>query len=123
MMFSLGYTPDRCNSVLGALYAICINIQYGTIFDLAGIMPTGKISKDHARFYMQESGQKIVGTKIAYNSGFSNLAFPNLESPNLAFSNLAFSNLAFSNLAFSNLASPNARAFGPALECKNEVQN
>ena len=109
----MGQGWDRSGDVLGALYATCIFIQYGTNFDLAGIMPTGKISKDRANCFKQGSCQKIVGMKIACNSGFSNLAF----------SNLAFSNLAFSKLAFSNLAFPTARAFGPALECKNEVQN
>ena len=40
-------------------------IQYGMVFDLAGIMPTGKISKDHANYFKQGSCQKIVGMKIA----------------------------------------------------------
>ena len=70
-------------------------------------MATRKTSKDHANYFKQGSCQKIVGMKIACNSGFPNLAFPNLSFPNLAFPNLAFHNLAFPNLAFPNLAFPN----------------
>ena len=36
-------------------------------FDLAGIMPTGKISKDRANYFKQGSYQKIVGADFAWS--------------------------------------------------------
>ena len=44
-----------------------MSIQYGMNFDLAYIMPTGKTSKDHARFFKQGSCQKIVGAVFAWS--------------------------------------------------------
>ena len=64
---SIGQGLDRSGSVLGALYATCISIQYGTNFDLARIMPTGKISKDRANYFKQGSYQKIVGADFAWS--------------------------------------------------------
>ena len=54
-------------SVLRGLWATCINKQYGMNFDLARIIPTGKTSKDHARFLHARIVPKIVGADFAWS--------------------------------------------------------